>query len=321
MSDKIRPVSFKLGAGILFLPLIFSWFTLREGHSKKARAIAFGWLVVSLLVWMIGESEKMPEKSGATVNKESIAVVGRKSPESKTAGANGNENAGIVRDYKIVKKKDISMRAIQKPLSSYGPGEVSKLPSNIRKQYDVIVDGDISPEDLKATMIEAVKAEAARDPDIDEIVAFFYDRKEDIGFGYTMGKIEWCPGGSWAGVTPEIARSNDRSTYRYVMDVKKRGSQQADRPTQLDFKIYDAYRKALFDNPNISEDKVARRIAREFKWPRWMWKRSICGFLPSSPDKLVLLVEGKQTFVPTVNHASSIIEDRGNGGIAVGQTT
>ena len=268
MSDKIRPVSFKLGAGIFFLPLIFSWFTLREGHSKKARAIAFGWLVVTLLPWMIVEPEKMPEKSGVAVNKDSIAVVGTASPESKTAAANGDENAGIVRDYKIVKEKDISMKAITKPLSSYGPGEVSKLPSNIRKQYDVIVDGDISLEDLKATMVEAVKAEAAKDPDIDEIVAFFYDRKEDIGFGYTMGKIQWCPRGTWAGVTPEIARSNDRSTYRYVIDVKQRAGKQADRPTQREFKIYDAYRKALFDNPDIPEDKVAAKIAKKFKISR-----------------------------------------------------
>ena len=39
-----RHVDFWLGLGIMFMPYVFAWFTLREGHTKKARVISFVWL-------------------------------------------------------------------------------------------------------------------------------------------------------------------------------------------------------------------------------------------------------------------------------------
>lgn len=45
-----KNVGIILGAGILFLPLIFSWFTLRKGYTKKAKIISFAWLVISFLL-------------------------------------------------------------------------------------------------------------------------------------------------------------------------------------------------------------------------------------------------------------------------------
>ncbi|ART79896.1 hypothetical protein [Oceanisphaera avium] len=44
-----RPLEFFLGMGILFLPIIFAWFTLRKGYSKRVRWVAFIWLVVFLI--------------------------------------------------------------------------------------------------------------------------------------------------------------------------------------------------------------------------------------------------------------------------------
>ncbi|QOW46164.1 DUF4236 domain-containing protein [Acinetobacter piscicola] len=40
-----RKVSILLGIGIFMMPYIFAWFTLREGHSRSARFISFGWLL------------------------------------------------------------------------------------------------------------------------------------------------------------------------------------------------------------------------------------------------------------------------------------
>lgn len=40
-----RKVSILLGIGIFLMPYIFAWFTLREGYSKPARFISFGWFV------------------------------------------------------------------------------------------------------------------------------------------------------------------------------------------------------------------------------------------------------------------------------------
>lgn len=46
-----RPVGFLLGIGIVFIPIIFSWFLLRKGHSVLDRIVGFGLLFVSL--WFV----------------------------------------------------------------------------------------------------------------------------------------------------------------------------------------------------------------------------------------------------------------------------
>jgi hypothetical protein len=45
-----RRVSILLAIGIFLMPYFFAWFTLREGYSKSARFISFGWLL--FLVFM-----------------------------------------------------------------------------------------------------------------------------------------------------------------------------------------------------------------------------------------------------------------------------
>lgn len=42
--QESREVGWLLGIGIVLLPLVFAWFTLRDGHSTKARVISFAWL-------------------------------------------------------------------------------------------------------------------------------------------------------------------------------------------------------------------------------------------------------------------------------------
>ncbi len=45
-----RSVGVLLGVGIVLIPLIFSWFTLRKGHSVFARVLSFSWLVLSIAI-------------------------------------------------------------------------------------------------------------------------------------------------------------------------------------------------------------------------------------------------------------------------------
>lgn len=45
-----RKVSILLGIGIFLMPYIFAWFTLRDGYSKLARFISFGWLFLFVFV-------------------------------------------------------------------------------------------------------------------------------------------------------------------------------------------------------------------------------------------------------------------------------
>jgi len=45
-----REVGVWLGIGIFLFPIIFSWFTLRKGHSTLSRVVALGYLGVIFLV-------------------------------------------------------------------------------------------------------------------------------------------------------------------------------------------------------------------------------------------------------------------------------
>jgi GYF domain 2 len=65
-----RRVSLLLGTGILFLPFVFSWFTLQRGYSMLAKAIAFSWLGLTLMSFGI-----QPLRRGSDNNRESSFAI------------------------------------------------------------------------------------------------------------------------------------------------------------------------------------------------------------------------------------------------------
>lgn len=44
-----RSVGFALGVGIFFVPVVFVWFLLRQGHSVASRVVGFAWLAFFLV--------------------------------------------------------------------------------------------------------------------------------------------------------------------------------------------------------------------------------------------------------------------------------
>ena len=176
-----------------------------------------------------------------------------------------NDNGISSKSYIIVSTDDISIKALTKNLSDYSVSQLKTLPINIRKEYRIVVPSDISREELKSLMKQLVIQETVRNPDIDEIVVFAYDRKEDSTGPYTFGKMEWCPNGKWNAVSPYIASSNDRSSYKYVFEIKDKAGNisSADVPTKEELSIYDSFEKALDDNPNLDEETIKRRIAKD----------------------------------------------------------
>ena len=45
-----RKISIFLAVAILLFPYLFSWFTLRAGHSTLSRVISFGWMFIVILL-------------------------------------------------------------------------------------------------------------------------------------------------------------------------------------------------------------------------------------------------------------------------------
>ena len=218
------------------------------------------------------------QNSTSTSTQKETAASESKSTEILTSEATSTHDydSSLVRDYDVIEEDDTSMKALTKPLSSYTQEELNSLPLNIRKEYRVVVSPEVSKEELKSTLIQVVMDKTSKNNDIDEVVVFAYDRKEDVNNAFTLGKVEWCPNGNWDSVTPEIASGNDRSSYQYIFDIKdKVGNVDAsDRPTDREYEIYDYYNKcyeAAWGNIDssdpkamVDEDLVIQKVAEKY---------------------------------------------------------
>ncbi|HHF0503378.1 TPA: WYL domain-containing protein [Vibrio antiquarius] len=52
-----KSVSVKLRLGIVLLPIVFSWFTLKKGYSTLSRVISFAWLLFTMAVSASGDKQ------------------------------------------------------------------------------------------------------------------------------------------------------------------------------------------------------------------------------------------------------------------------
>ena len=224
-------------------------------------------------------AEKEPDSNYVTTDTPTSTKTPtpEQTPEvTSTLTSTSDYDSSLVKNYEVIQENDLSMKALTKPLSAYTSTELNSLPTNVRAEYRVVVSSDISKEELKSTLIQVVMDKTFKNNDIDEVVVFAYDRKEDVNNAFTLGKVEWCPNGDWGSMTPEIASSNDRSSYQYVFDIKdKVGNIDAlDRPTEREYEIYDYYNKcydAAWDNVDLSdpkatvdEDLIMQKVAEKY---------------------------------------------------------
>ena len=71
-----RKVGVALGIGILLLPVVFAWFTLRRGYSGLARAVSFVWLVLSFMIGVATTSPHVVAPPTAPVTDASLPSQG-----------------------------------------------------------------------------------------------------------------------------------------------------------------------------------------------------------------------------------------------------
>ncbi|MEO9512141.1 MAG: hypothetical protein ABJN84_18000 [Flavobacteriaceae bacterium] len=133
-----------------------------------------------------------------------------------------------------------SAKALIRKLSDYSTQELKDLPEFIRLTMSIVVPFDISKENLKNTLKSIVYEKTEKNKDIDEIIIFVYDDKNDIGYGYTFGKLLWSPNAKTGNVTPEIARKNIRTNYNFDIVIKDKvgNLSKSDLPTKRELEIY-----------------------------------------------------------------------------------
>ena len=101
--------------GIVLVPLIFSWFTLRQGYSKKARTVSFAWLVMSLLFVAVlpaptktNVDDSTPKNTAPAVEPKANKNVDTKNLEQKVTEIIQPENS--IETIKKYDKKIIALR-------------------------------------------------------------------------------------------------------------------------------------------------------------------------------------------------------------------
>ena len=145
-----------------------------------------------------------------------------------------------VSTFTIEDSEEYSFKPMIKKLSEYKTKELEDLPNYIRLTLSIVVPYDITKESLENTLKYIVYRKTRSDVDIDEITIFVYDDKKDIGTGYTFGRLLWAPKGKVGNATPEIAKNNNRSNYKFNIDIKDKVGKikKSDLPSKRELEIY-----------------------------------------------------------------------------------
>ena len=123
--------------------------------------------------------------------------------------------------YQICKYEDISVKALGgKALSEYTTAELLALPQNKRLVCHVVLNTNIRKDEIYPIVEEIVSDSRRTDPDIDLISVALYTDCGSVGQGFDIGSAEWAPYGDWDAVTLEIARTNDRTNYQLVLELR-----------------------------------------------------------------------------------------------------
>jgi hypothetical protein len=106
---KSRKVSFLLGFGIFFFPYVFSWFTLRHGHTRRSQIIAFSWAIIFIVSTLARKNESNNSSNVANVG-ETKAVP---SMQSKAANPQIGFDSFELKIYNLVASEDIDAFALK----------------------------------------------------------------------------------------------------------------------------------------------------------------------------------------------------------------
>lgn len=84
MQQEQRKVGFLLGIGILFIPIIFGWFLLRKGYSKKARIWGLGYLALMSFIMFSRDRESSFSTPATQINDSVSNIDSSPKPEPST---------------------------------------------------------------------------------------------------------------------------------------------------------------------------------------------------------------------------------------------
>lgn len=141
------------------------------------------------------------------------------SPKGKaTNQQQEQQEEGKLREYKVVDRK-VSEQVLGENLDEAFEESLKENPArNKELVLQVDVPLDIDEKDLKFTVSHIIDEEISKDGDLDEIIVFVSDREQDINSAYVARAI-WAFEGELGKITKEVAKNNDRSSYKIKWDI------------------------------------------------------------------------------------------------------
>lgn len=171
-----------------------------------------------------------------------------------------NETPGIKSEllyYEIVESEDQSHKAMTKSLSDYTYNELVSLPMDKKMGYRVVVSSEIKENQVRKTVEKIISDITLKDNDIDEISLLLYSDKELANGMYDVARATWAPNGKLGNVTPEIAKTNNRTNYKLEIQIAENLEQYLQKRAQSEekFGLTEAERRKIFKAIVAAEDK------------------------------------------------------------------
>lgn len=143
---------------------------------------------------------------------------------------------------------------------SYSIEEVKDVSYGNVKRYSL---GVTIPQEVNIKQLEVISKIIVRDfkkkKSFNALVIGFYDYKEYIGNGYTLGSTEYAPKGDYGKASTVKTGKYNSMTYNFNLKNKDWNR----KLTQDEVKIYGVWNNYLF-NTNLSEDKIKIKVAHKF---------------------------------------------------------
>jgi preprotein translocase subunit Sec61beta len=144
---------------------------------------------------------------------------------------------------------------------SYDVAKIEDLSySNIRRyQISVVVKNQPTTEQLKLVARAIVNDFQESDQDFNALSIQFYDYEEYVGFGNTLGYVEFAPEGEWR--KADEVRTGDYNKMEYMFALKEKDwSKQL---TEEEVKIFKQWKEIRQKQPNLSEEEINQQVAED----------------------------------------------------------
>ncbi|WP_445722169.1 hypothetical protein [Flavobacterium sp.] len=192
-----------------------------------------------------------------------MAIIGITTNKKESSNTN-TENLNS-REYTIEETEDISIKALDKNLSSYELNEIDELPINKRLTCRILVPNDIKLNEVKPTIEKIISDITKKDNDIDELHLLLYSDKSLINGIYDVAMAQWAP--KEGTQISEIAKSNNRESYETKINIKENLETYLNQrgKDEIKFNLTEEQRKEIYEKLYAAE--VSAREEADKKFP------------------------------------------------------